>query len=161
LLVIGVIVTAVIVARPWERIGAEQKNQARNNEPQQPGKLGGEVVKNPQTVFGKPRRRADEVERDSIMRGLVTLHRAYCEDNRNPNARTLDSFLQSIRTESSKLVNAVKDKEYTMNLKARVGSEDVVAYETEAYDDKTYYCVRANGQMEYLAPDALRAALGQ
>jgi hypothetical protein len=160
-LAIILIVTGIVLAtRPWERF--EQQEVAKKQpEKFEPGKLGGNVVKNPKSTLGKARRLADEVVRDTQMRGLVALHRDYCEIVKNPNARTLEGFLESIRREPSSLVNAVKDKDYTINFRARLGTEDVVAYETEIYDDQTYYAVRGTGQFGYLRPDTLKAALGQ
>jgi hypothetical protein len=126
-------------------------------EPPQPGKLGGDVVKNPKTLLGNIRARGAQIERDAEMTGIVRLYHAYCDEVKNPNGRNLDGFLKSIRSEPAKIFNAVKSKEYLINYKARVSSDDIVVYESETYD-RGYFCFRANNQSAYISAEELIAA---
>jgi hypothetical protein len=163
LVVVIVLVVVIIVAAPWNSIGADKKPAPNNNpEPQQVGKLGGNVVKEPKSLLGNARRRADEVARDNEMRNIALFFQQYCLVNRNPGTRTLDSFLDFFKRDSNAIYNAVKEeKAYTVNVKARDGSEDILAYETDPYSDGTYYCIRANSQLEYVSEQKLKAGLGQ
>jgi hypothetical protein len=126
-------------------------------EPPRPGNLGEDVVKRPKTLLGNIRARGAQIERDAEMIGIVRLYHAYCDEVRNPNARNLDGFLRSIRSEPAKIVNAVNSKEYLINYKARVGSDDIVVYESEQYD-RGYFCFRANNQPDYVPAQELKAA---
>jgi hypothetical protein len=126
-------------------------------EPPRPGNLGVDVVKRPKTLLGNIRARGAQIERDAEMIGIVRLYHAYCDEVKNPNARNLDGFLRSIRSEPAKIVNAVKSKEYLINYKARVSSDDIVVYESEEYD-LGYFCFRANNQSDYVPAQELKAA---
>src|SRR5262249_20122883 len=109
LLVVVVLVVVIIVAAPWNSVGAPNKPAPTNDpEPQQVGKLGGNVVKEPKSLLGNARRRADEVARDNEMRNIALFYRQYCLDNRNPGTRTLDGFLDFFKTSSNAIYNAVK-----------------------------------------------------
>jgi len=161
LLVILIAIVVVVALRPWERRVEKKGDVAQNLPPpqQQPGnnKLGGDVVKNPKTLLGNIRARGAQVERDAEMTGIVRLYHAYCDEVKNPNGRNLDGFLKSIRSEPAKIVNAVKNKEYLINYKARVSSDDIVVYESETYD-RGYFCFRANNQSAYVSAEELKAA---
>jgi hypothetical protein len=136
---------------------AEDKKAEDRKEEQPQGKLGGEVVREPKSELGNIRRRPELLARDAEMRGIVTLFDAYCDEIKSPSARNLDSFLQSIRSESGKIVLAVKNKEYVVNFKARPRSEDIVVYESERYS-QGYFCVRGNREMGFVSAKDLTAA---
>jgi hypothetical protein len=160
LLVILIAIVVVVALRPWERGGEKKDNVAQNPPPQQQppnNNLGGDVVKKPKTLLGNIRARGAQAERDAEMIGIVRLYHAYCDEVKNPNARNLDGFLRSIRSEPAKIVNGVRSKEYLINYKARVGSDDIVVYESEQYD-RGYFCFHANNQSDYVPAQELKAA---
>ena len=135
LLVILIVAGVVVAVRPWERVGEKVKvvENAPAPPPQGNNKLGGQVVREPKTLLGSIRARGDQIERDALMAGFVPLYNVYCDEIRNPNSRSLEGFLQSIRSESGKLVLAVRNKDFLINFRARVESEDILAFEAEMY----------------------------
>ena len=53
---------------------------------------------------------------------------------------------------------AIKDeKYYTVNVRARSGSDDILIYESDPYSDG-YFCLRANKQFEKVPAQTLKAA---
>jgi hypothetical protein len=159
LLAILIIAGVVPAVRPWERAGEKVKVVENNPPPQPQGnhKVGGEVVREPKTLLGNIRARGDQIERDALMAGFVPLYNAYCDEVKNPNARNLDGFLQSIRSESGKMVNAVRNKDFLINFRARVDSDEILAFEAERYTSG-YYCIRANKQFNYVSAQDLKTA---
>jgi hypothetical protein len=161
LLVILIAIGVVVALRPWERGGEKKHDIAQNPQPQQQqpnNKLGGDVVREPKTVLGNIRARGNRAEADNEMKQISLFFHQYADLHKNPKTRTLDSFLDFLKRDSNVLYNKIKvEKYYTMNLLARLGSEDILVYETEVYT-KGYYCFHANNQMGYLPAQELKAA---
>lgn len=162
LLLILVAIVVVVVVRPWERGGAKKDDVAQNPPPQQEppriNKLGGDVVREPKTRLGNMRARGNRAEADNEMKQISLFFHQYVELHKNPKTRTLDSFLDFMKRDSNLLYNKIKvEKYYTMNLLARLGSEDILVYETERYTSG-YYCFRANNQMGDVPAQELEAA---
>ena len=161
LLVILIATVVVIALRPWERGGEKKNDIAQNPQPQQQppnNKLGGDVVREPKTVLGNIRARGNRAEADNEMKQISLFFHQYADLHKNPKTRTLDSFLDFLKRDSNSIYNKIKvEKYYTMNLLARLGSEDILVYETEEYT-KGYYCFRANNQMGYVPAQELKAA---
>jgi hypothetical protein len=135
-----------------------QKNDAGKKQPPvnqdggQPGK------KRPQSLLGAVYAKGDRVRLDNDLRNLNLAFIQYCGDFRNPNSRTPEGFLKSIS--GTHLHNAVKvEKTYSINLKARLDGDEIVAFETEMYVEG-YSCIRANGQIGLVPEKELKAALG-
>lgn len=160
-LLIALIATGVVIAMNRKPAADANKGNppvAQNPPaPPPPDNQRGAVVKNPKTLLGNIRARGDQIERDAEMVGVVRLYHAYCDEVKNPNVRNLDGFLQSIRSEPAKIVNAVKSKTYLINFKARLDSADIVVYESEKYD-RGYFCFRANNQSDYVSAQDLNTA---
>jgi hypothetical protein len=158
--ILFVVVTAVviIVVAPWNLVAANKKvEQAQDNQNQQ-GKIGGNVVKEPTSLFGNARRRGDEVALKNEMLQVLIFYDQYAIDVPNPNARKLDGFVESFKRDSNKIYTAIKEeKYYTVNVRARNGSEDILIYESEPYSDG-YFCLRANKQFEKVSAQTLKAA---
>src|SRR5207253_8780177 len=125
--------------------------------PPPPGRIGGGGFKNTKTLLGNIRARGAQIERDAEMVGIVTLYHAYCDEVKNPANRNLDSFLLSIKTAPGKTYNAIKNKEYLINFKARNDGGYIVVYESEQYD-QGYFCFTADKQSAYLSPEQMKAA---
>jgi hypothetical protein len=161
LLVILIATIVIVVLRPWERDGVKKDVVAQNPPPQQqPGnnKLGGDVVREPKTRLGNMRARGSRAEADNEMKQISLFFHQYVDLHKNPKTRTLDSFLDFLKKDSNLLYNKIKvEKYYTMNLLARLGSEDILVYETERYTSG-YYCFRANNQMGDVPAHELEAA---
>jgi hypothetical protein len=164
LLVILIGIGVVVALRPWERGGEKKNDIAQNPQPQQPqqqppnNKLGGDVVREPKTVLGNMRARVNRTEADNEMKQISLFFHQYADLHKNPKTRTLDGFLDFLKRDSNLLYNKIKvQKYYTMNLLARLGSEDILVYETEEWTNG-YYCFHANNQMGYLPAQELKAA---
>jgi len=161
LLVILIAIVVIVALRPWERGGEKKNDIAQNLQPQQQppnNKLGGDVVREPKTVLGNIRARGNRAEADNEMKQISLFFHQYADLHKNPKTRTLDSFLDFLKRDSNSIYNKIKvEKYYTMNLLARLGSEDILVYETEEYT-KGYYCFRANNQMGYVPAQELKAA---
>jgi hypothetical protein len=91
---------------------------------------------------------------------IATFFNTYCVDFPNANGRNLDGFLGTIRLQGGAIHNKIKvEKFYTINVKARMASEDIVAFETELYIEG-YRCVRANNEVGFVPEKELKMALG-
>jgi hypothetical protein len=55
--------------------------------------------------------------------------------------------------------DAVKEGYYKMNMKARLDSDNIIAYERDE-DAQGHLCVRANGTQEYVPAVQLKKELG-
>ena len=161
LLVILIAIVVIVALRPWERGGEKKNDIAQNLQPQQQppnNKLGGDVVREPKTELGNIRARGNRAEADNEMKQISLFFHQYADLHKNPKTRTLDSFLDFLKRDSNLIYNKIKvDKYYTMNLLARLGSEDILVYETEVYT-RGYYCFHANNQMGYVPAQELKAA---
>jgi hypothetical protein len=161
LLVILIVTVVVIVLRPWERGGDKKNEVAQNPAPkEQPpiNKLGGDVVREPKTRLGNFRARGNQIQRDNEMIQIASFFRQYCDIAKNPDSRKLDGFLDFFKRDSNSIYANIKDeKVYTVNVRARVDSEDILAFETEVYTDG-YYCVRANNQLGFVPAQEMKAA---
>jgi hypothetical protein len=155
---LGVGVTVLVIAKPWNAVERKKAEAAQNvPEPEKPGKIGGEVVREPKTLLGNIRRRPELLARDAEMLGIVTLFDTYCDEVKNPTNRSLDGFLESIRRENAKTVMGVKNKDYIVNVKARPRTEEIVVYESEKYT-QGYYCVRGNRATGFVSAEDLKTA---
>jgi hypothetical protein len=163
-LLLLLVVGGVLMAwRPWEGGGDPNKVAQKNPpapapQPQGGGQIGGQVIREPKTFLGGLRARGDRAEKDNEMRQIMLFHTQYCDLFKSANSRTMESFLDFMKRDSPKLYNDLKEtKYYTLNLKARVGSDEIVVYETEQYTTG-FYVFRANSQMGFISPQELKAA---
>ena len=164
LLVVLIVAGVVLAVRPWERGGEKVKVVENNVPPPQPQgnhKIGGEVVREPKSLLGSIRARGDRAALDNELRQIVLFLNQYANDLPNPNARSLDGFLNFMKRDSPKIHDAIKaEKYYTVNVKARLGSSDIIAYETEIYSNG-YYAARADNSMGFVSAPELKAGVGQ
>ncbi|MSQ97305.1 MAG: hypothetical protein EXR98_22500 [Gemmataceae bacterium] len=138
------------------------KKDALAKAPPNPNQDGGAkpVKKGPQSLLGNIRARGQKVEQDNEMVQLTTFFNTYCVDFPNANGRNLDGFLDSIKRQAGAIHNKIKvEKFYTVNVKAKMASDDILAFETELYSEG-YRCVRANNALEYVPEKQLKATLG-
>lgn len=131
--------------------------QAKVDPPKVEGPAGGVPKTKPKSLFGNIRARALGTARDAEMEGIVALHLDYCETFKNPQTRTLDNFLQSIRTVPAETIQRIREKYYTINLQARPLSDDVVVFETELYTEG-YYCFQASKKSGFVSEQDMIAA---
>jgi len=161
-LLVVLIAVGVVVARPWEW-GSAKKEVAQNNpqpvQPQPPPpRPDGNVVKNPKSLLGNIRNRVNMTERDNEMRQIFLFFTQYADIAKNPASRTVDGFLESFKRDSNLIYAKINtDNLYTVNVRARVDSQDILAFESEAYTDG-YYCVHANNQLGFVSPQDMKAA---
>lgn len=168
LAIIGVCVGILIWWGPWRTddnvaktkdkpAGGGQIDQMMMKPPPQGNNpIGGEVVKDPKSFIGNLRARGDRLERDNEMRQIAIFYEQYCDVNKNPASRNLQTFLDFMKKDSLTIHDAIKDKHYTVNLKAKQGSEDIIVYETEEYT-VGWYVFRANQQFGNVTKAELQA----
>ncbi|MBI2807635.1 MAG: hypothetical protein HYX68_21860 [Planctomycetes bacterium] len=164
LLLVGGGVTLAIM-KPWARNAEKKEVLAQNPPPKQeapvnPGPKGIQVRKNPKSLLGRVYYRGTRASLDNEMRQIKLFYEQYCLEYPNANKRTVDSFLNYIRRDSFQIHNAIKeDKFYTMNVKARLDTKSIIAYETEAYDEG-YYCIQSDGSIGIVSEKDWKASLG-
>ncbi len=118
------------------------------------------VKKGPQSFLGTLHARGERVALDNEMKQIAIFFNAFCIDHPNPGTRKVEDFLNSIKRDSYKIHEGIKtERFYTMNMKARLGTDDILAYETQMYSDG-YYCIRATGQLGLVSQKEWQAALG-
>jgi len=151
--------TYYLVTRPPAERPAPQQQQQGNlaMPPKPPAPPGGAGPKKPQSLAGNIRARAHGTARDAEMLGIVTLHLEYCELVKNPQARSLEKFLEANRTAPGETTQRMRDKHYTINFDARPLSSDIVVFETEQWAEG-YYCFRANKENGFVSVQEMKAA---
>ncbi len=137
--------------------------QAKVDPPPQPqgnNPIGGKVVREPKSFIGNMRAQGDRIERANEMKQIALFYQQYCDTITNPNSRNLDGFLNFMKRDSIQIHDAIKDKHYTVNLRAKLGSTDILVYETELYT-VGYYAYRANNEIGHVTDQELKAGLPQ
>lgn len=144
-----------------DQVGGDKKDNLAQNPPAvNPDGAAKPVKKGPQSLLGRVHARGVKAEQDNEMVQIATFFNAYCIDFPNANGRSLDGFLNSFQRQAAAIHNKIKvEKFYTVNVKAGMVSEDIVAFETQLYTEG-YRCVRANNQLAFVAEKDLKAALG-
>jgi hypothetical protein len=115
-----------------------------------------EAKKDPQSLLGRIKAKAVRTGRQNELRQIAL----YFSAAPTP-PRTLDQFKNEFKVQANSLYQAITDGYYTINLKARQGSQDIVAYETEGDGSNLHYFARADGSVDAMPGDQLKAALGQ
>ncbi|MCS7047403.1 MAG: hypothetical protein NZO58_13680, partial [Gemmataceae bacterium] len=96
-------------------------------------------------------------ERQNELRTIAMFFTQFhTEFNRNP--RTEDEFIQYLQREAPKIAEALREKYYVLNLRARLTSDSAIAYEslTEANCHQT---ARGDGSVGLVSPEDLQRML--
>lgn len=142
-----------------------RKDGQANAQPQDPAPLEkdkwrGDMPKNPKSLLGRARAKGDRAKLDNEMRQIAIFFNQYCIEAPSPGARTVDGFLNYIRRDSNVIYSAIKEEKfYTVNVKAQLSSDSIIAYETEPYDNG-YYCIKSNGFIGIVPEKEWKASLG-
>jgi len=162
LLLIGVIL--IVVVRNLPPANQEQaKGEAAQGQavvPPQPEQNVAHFGKHnpqPKGVVQSVRAAAYRPQRINDLKQIGQLFIAFAgEFNRNP--RTEDEFIMYIQRDSRDLVQAIREKYYVLNLKARMSSNSAIAYEslTEANCHQTAH---GDGSVSLVTPEDLKTML--
>jgi hypothetical protein len=151
LVVIGIVAYTLMTREgPAKPKGNEQVKA--NDEGQQ----GGDRPKGGKGTIQNVRSAISRTQRESELRQLQIGYTQFCDEYKG-SARTYDNFLLSIKTFAS-IRDAVKDGSIQVNMNARPGSSDILAYERDE-DITGHLCVRANGEMASVAKAQLKTEL--
>lgn len=167
--VVGVVLLIVFMNRDR---GGDAQAKGKPPEPAPPGQpVQGQPVQgandggrfkpipNPQGVVQNVRAAAMRVDRQNEMKSIGQYFHLFVNDfNRNP--RTEQEFAKYLQRDLPKLAEAINEKYYVLNLKAKVGSGGVIAYE-ELLDAGSHLAVRTDGSVALIPPDELKKLLTQ
>jgi hypothetical protein len=159
-LLVGVLVV-VIVLNVRHADDAQAQGNGRQ-QPMQPQPLPGERFKpnpNPQGVVENVRAAAMRPERQNELKQIGLFFHAYVTEH-NHNPRTDDDFVKYIEREARQIGEAIKDKYYVLNLKAKITGAGVIAYEP-LLDRGCHLSVRTDGSVDLLSPEELQNLLKQ
>ena len=165
LLLIGGVVLVVVINMPRQGNDVQAKGNAGPEQKppgQQPGPQGVAPLPklNPQAkgVVQSVRNAAYRPERLNDLREIARFFNLYVNDiGRNP--KTEDEFVQYLQRDAPKIAEALREKYYVVNLKAKVASsQSVVAYEklTEANCHQT---ARGDCSVSLVTPEDLAKLL--
>ncbi len=165
LLLVGVIVVIVVLVR---RPGDDLLAQGNAPPGQQPGaqaqpapRDGGrfQPIAAPQGVVQNVRAAAMRPERQNELRNIGQFFTIYFNDfNRNP--KTEEEFAKYIERDAPKIAEAIREKHYVLNMKAKIGGPGVIAYE-QLPDGGRHLAVRTDGSVDLIPPDELQTLLMQ
>jgi predicted Zn finger-like uncharacterized protein len=96
-------------------------------------------------------------ERKSELHSLGLSYQLFYDEYKGA-ARTYENFLQYIKRDGP-IYEAVKEGYYKINMKAKLPSNDIIAYERDI-DMTGHLCVRVGGDIGYVPLPELKAALG-
>ena len=115
------------------------------------------MPRNPKTTAGNIRARIERTRLDNELNQIKLFFTQYDLNVSNPNARTLDGFLKFIERDSKQIHDSIKEKFYTMNMKARLDTDSIICCETEPYNEG-YYAVKSGGTIGFISPQEAKAA---
>jgi hypothetical protein len=159
---IGAIVLVIVFWIPGEadRVKAKLPNFHDNPGGQQlPGGDRFKPNPNPQGVVENVRAAAMRPERQNELKQIGLFFHAYVTEH-NHNPRTDDDFVKYIEREARHIGEAIKDKYYVLNLKAKITGAGVIAYEP-LLDRGCHLSVRTDGSVDLLSPEELQNLLKQ
>lgn len=159
LLLVGVLVVVIVLN---VRHADDAQAQGNGPQPMQPQPLPGERFKpnpNPQGVVENVRAAAMRPERQNELKQIGLFYHSYVgEFNHNP--RTDDDFVKYIERDARQIAEAIKEKYYVLNLKAKITGAGVIAYEP-LLDRGCHLSVRTDGSVDLLSPEELQNLLKQ
>lgn len=162
-LVVGIVILIIFLNR-----GPGADAQAKGKEPVQPVQGqpvqgdGGAAVpvheprkqEKPKSLLGNIRARAIRTERQNELRQIATFYSGMPSP-----PKSLAEFQKEIKRDAPAIHQAIEDGYYTINLKARQFSEDIVAYETEGDGANLHYFARASASVDAMSTDDLQKRL--
>ena len=126
--------------------------EARKPEPQEDGKK-----KVPAKGFARTLQRENA---KNELRNLAHYYLQYVDTNRGRPPATLDHFLEFFKQDNVHY-KAVKEGYYIVNLKAKLGSTDIIAYEAEADEMNNVLVVRGDANVSTMSMSEVRRELEQ
>jgi hypothetical protein len=98
------------------------------------------------------------LERKNDLKQIGLAFIQFCDDYKGSN-RTQENFMKSNDT-LGPLRDYIKEGYYVVNMKARLESSSIIAYEN-ALDQGRYLCVLGNGEVDYLPEAEWKKLLGK
>jgi len=160
LLLVGVLVVVIVL-----NVRHADDPQAQGNGPQQPMQpqpLPGERFKPiaaPKGLVENVRAAAMRPERQNELKQIGLFYHSYVGEFNHP-PRTEDDFAKYIERDARQIAEAIKDKYYVLNLKAKITGAGVIAYEP-LLDGGRHLSVRTDGSVDLLSPEELQNLLKQ
>lgn len=135
----------------------KDKNDKNDPQPEQPAKSDKTLQKGGKGIVQNVRGAVSRAERQSELTQLRLTFNQFCDENKG-SGRTYENFLTHIKT-FGPIRTYVVDGYYKMNMKARLDSDNIIAYERDE-DNAGHLCVRANGAVDFVPAAQLKKELG-
>src|SRR5262245_35564042 len=113
----------------------------------------------PKGLVENVRAAAMRPERQNELKQIGLFYHSYVGEFNHP-PRTEDDFAKYIERDARQIAEAIKDKYYVLNLKAKITGAGVIAYEP-LLDGGRHLSVRTDGSVDLLSPEELQNLLKQ